>query len=525
MTNFNDIDVSPQTCPPSEPILPIITSVKDLERLLSSVELVPSAKEEAINEFKVRHQSDKAAIKVVSQSGNVNVSQVHKARNKVIKTPGSRLLTPEELKSLGIRTPFECPTHYIKHCVHKDYVQPLRLSTGETVTYDLCREDLAFLEGVVDSLGPDHLAVSSALENNFMKLIDQMEHGTGHGQPISIDSALALAASLNHLPLYIARAIHQHWLDRRQILQKPLLRLYWTSPPPNVPAQFHVFRTKVGSKERMSLRRPRRSVQEASHKMDFVMSDLKRVEKILKNLMRRDRQKMLLSELNACIFDQMRHEMIDPTYVNPHWTYLVKSKLQHLQIGQHEETTKVAKAEEWKDQHSPSRSSPYSSGPHIPSTISLPCKQASSKALDIPFPRTFTQPLWTVRYDGIPWVESLSPGDYKDAEIDLVLPASTETAGLQEMDSPNISQHIEQYATEYPRQVDPIPIGATLEGHLSQQGPLLHSIKQLRFLKAMASLSHIRNVMSGGSKVLLNNAEHEASHSAFKITGLTTATK
>lgn len=63
----------------------------------------------------------------------------------------------------------------------------------------------------------------------------------------------------------------------------------------------------------MALRRPKRSLQEAASKFDSVLTDLKRVERLMKHMLRRDRQKMLIAELNGCIFDQVHyHRASDP---------------------------------------------------------------------------------------------------------------------------------------------------------------------------------------------------------------------
>eukprot|EP01054_Gregarina_sp_Poly1_P002581 Gregarina_sp_Poly_1__2580@NODE_16_length_22882_cov_82_653956_g14_i0_p4_GENE_NODE_16_length_22882_cov_82_653956_g14_i0NODE_16_length_22882_cov_82_653956_g14_i0_p4_ORF_typecomplete_len576_score59_56VSNARE_C/PF12352_8/0_17_NODE_16_length_22882_cov_82_653956_g14_i01490016627 len=537
------VTAAPEAGPGYEEPIPIISTVKELEKLLNTLGAQAHAKEEVLNNFRTRLLGDKAAIRSIAQFGDVPASHVKK-KNKFIRTPGSRLLTDSELDELGRKSLFTCPAHYVKHCVHKDYVQPLRLSNGDLVFYDLSKEDLIFIEDLARTLNQDIEATfSTALEENFLRLIDQFEHNTGLGSPISTDAAITIAQSMqcvaSSLPLWTIRAIYKHWLDRRNALQKPLLRCYWVTPPQNVPSAFHVFRTKITNRERMSLRRPRRSLQDAAQKMDYILADLKRVDKILRQMIKRDRQKMLLSELNTCIFDQMRHEAIDPTYVNPHWKYLKSSFFSSLL--RESEASKTETIDKWLDdfmETSALRTEPPGALPAVaeiqdadlePLAISwgrgksVPGKPAV--VIDVPIPNLTNQFMCTLRGDftGSIWVDNLSAVDYKDSDVDLVLPLKLLDGTLDSVSNEcDVSdevfhQHASKFALVHNRTLDPVPHSATLGAVLSRDTMNLHGLKQLRFLRALAQVACTRALPAPSAC----GEGVSSAPTSFKIAGLT----
>eukprot|EP01055_Gregarina_sp_Pseudo9_P003322 Gregarina_sp_Pseudo_9__3321@NODE_349_length_3088_cov_8_800262_g328_i0_p1_GENE_NODE_349_length_3088_cov_8_800262_g328_i0NODE_349_length_3088_cov_8_800262_g328_i0_p1_ORF_typecomplete_len555_score133_20EPL1/PF10513_9/0_00091MIS13/PF08202_11/0_3MIS13/PF08202_11/1_1e03HTH_IclR/PF09339_10/0_32VSNARE_C/PF12352_8/5_4e03VSNARE_C/PF12352_8/0_17_NODE_349_length_3088_cov_8_800262_g328_i012622926 len=526
-------------CPPPEPPISIVTSLKELEKLLLSLNVHSQARDEALTAFRARLQSDKAALKAVAQFGDVPASHIKKS-HKVIKTPGARLLTEEELSSLGPRTPYTCPAHYVKHCVHKDYVQPLRLGNGDTVSYDLSYEDLTFLDNLAKVLSQNESFNTQNLEESFMRLIDQFEHNSGLGHPISVDVAMGIAQSLqastDNLPLWAVRNIHQHWVERRGVLQKPLLRCYWSTPPQNVPAQYHVFRMKVSNRERMSLRRPRRSIQDAAQKMDFVLADLKRAEKILKQMIRRDRQKLLISELNTCIFDQMRHEILDPTYVNPHWTYLKRAKFASLFAKGASAQSQEEAIDKWLDsladlppstEVSLPKRKPFSEQELSPDIAPCAIEWGGGKSvpggasLDLPLPSLSTRSVCSLRTDSgnCTWVDCVPVHDYCDDSAEMILPA--ELGASTSATSPRAEKRVDKFAIVHNRTVDPVPLCATLEYQLSSEAHTLHQLKQLRLLRALA-----RSTQPWSAKTVASLSGSDVhAPSSFKMAGLTGGVK
>ncbi|KAF7456275.1 Enhancer of polycomb-like protein [Cryptosporidium felis] len=81
----------------------------------------------------------------------------------------------------------------------------------------------------------------------------------------------------------------------------------------------------------MTLRRPRRNNKETLEKLEKLLDDFRKVEKSFRKLRQRDEKKLLLAELDACIFDQRRHEISDPYYRSPVWDRLRNYKQQKRQ--------------------------------------------------------------------------------------------------------------------------------------------------------------------------------------------------
>lgn len=284
----------------------VISSPEDMCRLADYLNV---DRERCVEYYNSRVAQDKEAL-----SSSASTRSTKCERQKIV-TPGFKLA------DFSFQGHYEYPDHYIKtHDIHKDYVSPLKLSRGEYVHYDITKEDLKFLNSFDWDQG------SAKLEEAFVKIVDQLEKATAMGPAIQPDAASVIYCNtVANLPMTIYNDFYSFWLERRYFLQKPLLRMFWGPPGPNIPPPYCVFQTKLINKDRMALRRPRRN-QDISKKTESVASDFGRVEKILNKMLRRDKHKLLIAELNGCIFDQIRNQIRDPTYVNPYWTYLKRTK-------------------------------------------------------------------------------------------------------------------------------------------------------------------------------------------------------
>ncbi|TRY52049.1 Enhancer of polycomb-like protein [Cryptosporidium tyzzeri] len=242
-------------------------------------------------------------------------------------TASSILVPPVEICPLNVPKliAFQRPEHYIRFPVHKEFVSGIRLEDGTVVHYNMVKVDEEFLQSLYE-----HMKVGVS-ESDFIKMIDFMEKSTGRGSEISFDEALQICRErgLSSIKNQQALLIYKYWRMRRHKLGKPLLRHFWPITSPHDSSPYACFRPRV--REKMTLRRPRRNNKETLEKLEKLLDDFRKVEKSFRKLRQRDEKKLLLAELDTCIFDQRRHEITDPFYRCPIWDRLKNYKQQKRQ--------------------------------------------------------------------------------------------------------------------------------------------------------------------------------------------------
>ncbi|SBT47551.1 hypothetical protein, conserved in Apicomplexan species [Plasmodium ovale wallikeri] len=220
---------------------------------------------------------------------------------------------------------FEKPTHYIRYELYRDQVTGIKLSDGTIIHYDLLKEDELFLESLNSYL---NIQVN---EEDFCKLIDKFEKLTGHSEnkeEINLKDALKAAVELKiNYKSNIIKDIHTYWKAKRKKLGRPLLRLFWNNSQ-NILPHYSVFRSRV--KEKMTLRKHKKKNSEIILKMQELIDDFRRLDRILRKMKQRDEKKLLLLQLNSILFDQRKNEIKDKTYVCPMWNYFKDYKIEKI---------------------------------------------------------------------------------------------------------------------------------------------------------------------------------------------------
>ncbi|KAI4834726.1 hypothetical protein MKS88_005405 [Plasmodium brasilianum] len=220
---------------------------------------------------------------------------------------------------------FEKPTHYIRYELYRDQVTGIKLSDGCIIHYDLLKEDELFLESLNSYL---NIHVN---EEDFCKLIDKFEKLTGNSEnkeEINFKDALKAAVDLKiNYKTNIIKDIYTYWKAKRKKLGRPLLRMFWNNSQ-NILPHYSVFRSRV--KEKMTLRKHKKKNSEIIVKMQELIDDFKRLDRILRKMKQRDEKKLLLLQLNSILFDQKKNEIKDKTYVCPMWNYFKDYKMEKI---------------------------------------------------------------------------------------------------------------------------------------------------------------------------------------------------
>ncbi|SOV17613.1 conserved Plasmodium protein, unknown function [Plasmodium sp. gorilla clade G2] len=309
---------------------PSVDEINDIKSLLENNEVQVEKKKRniVIPRFKICEDSEEE--KKIKNKNNINVNEKRNdninddaAKNKTLSDNNDNYDYDDE-KKYSV-TKFEKPSHYIRYELYKDQVTGIKLSDGSIIHYDLLKEDEIFLEGLNSYL---NIQVN---DESFCKLIDKFEKLTGNSdnkEEINFKEALKAASDLKiNYKSNVIKDIYTYWKNKRKKLGRPLLRMFWNNSQNSLP-HYSVFRPRV--KEKMTLRKHKKKNSEIIIKMQELIQDFRRLDRILRKIKQRDEKKLLLLQLNAILFDQRINEIQDKTYVCPMWNYFKDYKIEKI---------------------------------------------------------------------------------------------------------------------------------------------------------------------------------------------------
>ncbi|GAW83376.1 hypothetical protein, conserved [Plasmodium gonderi] len=284
----------------------IVKSNEDIKKLIKN----DNPTEEEVKELKTVLESSKL--------------KTEKKKKKNIVIPRFKICEDDESYSSRLKT-FEKPCHYIRYELYRDQVTGIKLTDGSIIHYDLLKEDEIFLESLNSYI---NIQVN---DEDFCKLMDKFEKLTGYSEnkeEINLKDALKAASDLKiTLKSNVIKDIHTYWKSKRKKLGRPLLRMFWNNSQ-NILPHYSVFRSRV--KEKMTLRKHKKKNSEIILKMQELIEDFRRLDRILRKMKQRDEKKLLLLQLNSILFDQRKNEIKDKTYVCPMWNYFKDYKMEKI---------------------------------------------------------------------------------------------------------------------------------------------------------------------------------------------------
>ncbi|BAM40575.1 conserved hypothetical protein [Theileria orientalis strain Shintoku] len=257
---------------------------------------------------------------VHSKPSNANRTKpINDNVKKKIQVPPTVLFKDENAKCY----PFTIPPRYIRYIQTRVTVPGLKLSDNTMVHYNLFKEDKAFIDNFNSRCSDLQLNT-----NDFLIIMDILEKASAQchsSKPFSYELGLLVARENGiSVPAYILREVHAHWVRRRNEFGFPLIRHLWPQTCPSDASPLALFRPRA--KDKMLLRRSRRTQAENVQYLYHLIDGFKRVLKILSKMRQRDEKKLILAELDIVLFDQKRNELIDPTYTCPFWNCILDIK-------------------------------------------------------------------------------------------------------------------------------------------------------------------------------------------------------
>eukprot|EP00366_Plasmodium_knowlesi_P004567 XP_002262065.1 [Plasmodium knowlesi strain H] len=272
----------------------IIKSNEDIKKLIKK----ENPTEEEVNELKAVLESSE--------------KKTEKKKKKNIVIPRFKICEDDETYTSKLKT-FEKPAHYIRYELYKDQVTGIKLTDGSIIHYDLLKEDELFLQSLNSSIN------IQLNDEDFCKLIDKFEKITGYSEnkeEINLKDAIKATADLKiNLKSNVVKDIHTYWKSKRKKLGRPLLRMFWNSSQ-NILPHYSVFRSRV--KEKMTLRKHKKKNSEIILKMQELIEDFRRLDRILRKMKQRDEKKLLLlhRKINKRAKSQGLCEQMNATKIN-----------------------------------------------------------------------------------------------------------------------------------------------------------------------------------------------------------------
>ncbi|UKK01760.2 hypothetical protein MACK_001113 [Theileria orientalis] len=257
---------------------------------------------------------------VHSKPSNTNRTKpINDNVKKKIQVPPTVLFKDEHAKCY----PFTIPPRYIRYIQTRVTVPGLKLSDNTMIHYNLFKEDKTFIDNFNSRCSDLQLNT-----NDFLIIMDILEKASAQchaSKPFSYELGLLVARENGiAVPAYILREVHAHWVRRRNEFGLPLIRHLWPQTCPSDASPLALFRPRA--KDKMLLRRSRRTQAENVQYLYHLIDGFKRVLKILSKMRQRDEKKLILAELDIVLFDQKRNELIDPTYTCPFWNCILDIK-------------------------------------------------------------------------------------------------------------------------------------------------------------------------------------------------------
>ncbi|CEM09706.1 unnamed protein product [Vitrella brassicaformis CCMP3155] len=187
---------------------------------------------------------------------------------------------------------------------------------GIHVFYDMTVADMEWLKQYNSGAAPE----DQLKEDDFAWMMHSLEweHQYNPTQPpesLSNEWGVSQLTQLNrsrdqarHLKPHVCVLVFKHWQKRRQEAGKPLVRAFWQNAPPDSRDPMAVFRPR--KTEKMQLRGRKRTLQDCLARCEQLADHFTKVEKIFRRLRQREDKKIMLADLNNCLFDQQCKEML-----------------------------------------------------------------------------------------------------------------------------------------------------------------------------------------------------------------------
>ncbi|GIX63197.1 enhancer of polycomb-like family protein [Babesia caballi] len=271
----------------------------------------------------VEHLEELQALEAYVLRGQV--SSINKTKHSAdavrtrIVVPPTVLHKDDTIEDLG----FVIPKQYIRFMQNRQSQTGVRLSETASLHYSVYNQDFEFVESFNARCPETPLTLAE-----FCVLMDSFEKGAAkfpREKTFSYEIALMGARENgNAVPAHVVREVHAYWLRRQAEHALPLIRHLWPVTLMWESSAFPVFRPRT--KDKMLLRRPRRTKVESILRLFRIIDGFRKVIKLLTKMRQRDEKKLMVAQLEVVLFDQRYREREDDSYVCPFWRSILDNK-------------------------------------------------------------------------------------------------------------------------------------------------------------------------------------------------------
>jgi enhancer of polycomb-like protein len=202
--------------------------------------------------------------------------------------------------------------NYILSNSYLKYMKKIGDDEDVSIDYNMEDEDLTWIS-THPRLCNDREVMSHLTELAFEKIIDILEKQTGVLKDVvPVFHVEKLVAEMLQWPAIVAAKIvpevYQHWLNKRESLQKPICRKFWPVTNANDSCPYHVFR--VRDKERYRLRKQQRKNDlESFRKMQTLKKEFNKAKILVQLVLEREKLHEAELEIQKEIFEQTLYDM------------------------------------------------------------------------------------------------------------------------------------------------------------------------------------------------------------------------
>ena len=164
----------------------------------------------------------------------------------------------------------------------------------------------------------EYKGVSESMKDFIEEIIDKLEKFTKKGEVQSLDVCKNFINNMNFKikskppSETMLKAVYNAWINMRKRVNNALLRTYYKKPDQNDNSPIASFRSRVP--EKMQTRRKNKNSQNSYMKLKLLRKEIFSGRNLLINVMKREKLKLAMIDLDYMEVKQMIKEKFDPNY-------------------------------------------------------------------------------------------------------------------------------------------------------------------------------------------------------------------
>ena len=219
------------------------------------------------------------------------------------------------------------PTSYIKY-------KPKMHKMGAEQDYD--KVDYMMLADEWEDIKKTSKNFNDSMHDMIEEIIDKLEKFTGHGEVPQVERCRDFIRQLNFVNKFkfptdgVFRAIHTAWYNLRKKYGNAVMRQFHRKPDPNDSSPTSSFRARQS--EKMQTRRKNKNDSSNYMKLKILRKEIYSGRQMCSQVMKREKLKMALLDLDYYELKQKLKEKMDPSYQCPEFKEFIKNEEKRTRV-------------------------------------------------------------------------------------------------------------------------------------------------------------------------------------------------